>query len=289
MNAQKWTALAIGLVLVVAGAAQAQLLQPVGQTREVYGQATGSLDGENQDTGLIVHQPAEGDYGVWNDPATGSVQFGSSASASFVSGYNGGWNGDDTLFIDSVSGNMSGGGGPGFEATAMAGQRFIMRLHVSQPLDWTLTLTMGGSRLTSDGMLMQLERTDQPAIVFQYAVPGPDGSLDPTEVSGSLAPGEYTLTYRAEGSVHIVGPGGDGGGYGINFNFHVTASTLVPGDLNCDGTVDFGDINPFVLALSDPAGYATQYPNCNIMNGDINGDGQVGFGDINPFVELLTH
>jgi hypothetical protein len=60
------------------------------------------------------------------------------------------------------------------------------------------------------------------------------------------------------------------------------------GDMNCDGTVGFGDINPFVLALTNPGGYATAYPNCNIMNGDINGDGTVGFGDINPFVALLT-
>jgi hypothetical protein len=61
-----------------------------------------------------------------------------------------------------------------------------------------------------------------------------------------------------------------------------------PGDLNCDGAVDFGDINPFVLTLTDPAGYALAFPNCDIMLADINGDGSVGFGDINPFVALLT-
>ncbi|MEW6249435.1 MAG: matrixin family metalloprotease [Planctomycetota bacterium] len=66
-------------------------------------------------------------------------------------------------------------------------------------------------------------------------------------------------------------------------------STGRPGDLNCDGAVNFDDINPFVLALSDPAGYATAYPNCNIMNGDCNGDGRVDFDDINPFVALLTN
>jgi hypothetical protein len=60
------------------------------------------------------------------------------------------------------------------------------------------------------------------------------------------------------------------------------------GDLNCDGTVDFGDINPFVLALTNPGVYATTYPDCDILNGDINGDGSVDFGDINPFVQLLT-
>ncbi|MEW6197290.1 MAG: hypothetical protein AB1601_01305 [Planctomycetota bacterium] len=62
-----------------------------------------------------------------------------------------------------------------------------------------------------------------------------------------------------------------------------------PGDMNCDGNVDFGDINPFVLALTNPAAYVAQFPNCNIMLGDINNDGRVDFGDINPFVNLLTN
>jgi hypothetical protein len=61
------------------------------------------------------------------------------------------------------------------------------------------------------------------------------------------------------------------------------------GDLNCDGLADFGDINPFVLALTNPAAYAVQFPNCDIMTGDINEDGFVDFGDINPFVRLLTN
>jgi hypothetical protein len=60
------------------------------------------------------------------------------------------------------------------------------------------------------------------------------------------------------------------------------------GDLNCDGTVDFGDINPFILALSNPIEYGIVYPSCDILHGDIDGDGSVDFGDINPFVQLLT-
>ena len=60
------------------------------------------------------------------------------------------------------------------------------------------------------------------------------------------------------------------------------------GDVNCDGLVDLGDINPFVLALTDPAGYQLQYPDCPLENRDINGDGRLDFGDINPFVRLLT-
>ena len=61
-----------------------------------------------------------------------------------------------------------------------------------------------------------------------------------------------------------------------------------PGDVNCDGAVDFGDINPFVLALTDPSQYQPAYPDCSFMNADINEDGSVDFGDINPFVALLT-
>ncbi len=62
----------------------------------------------------------------------------------------------------------------------------------------------------------------------------------------------------------------------------------LPGDLNCDGSVDFGDINPFVLILSNPAVWQQTYPGCPLLNGDIDGDGSVGFGDINPFVALLA-
>ncbi len=60
------------------------------------------------------------------------------------------------------------------------------------------------------------------------------------------------------------------------------------GDLNCDATIDFGDINPFVLALSDPAAWQATFPGCPVLNGDINADGSVDFGDINPFVALLS-
>jgi hypothetical protein len=69
-----------------------------------------------------------------------------------------------------------------------------------------------------------------------------------------------------------------------------TATVYIPltGDLNCDGSINFGDINPFVLALTDPAAWQAAYPGCPPENGDINIDGLVDFGDINPFVALLS-
>jgi hypothetical protein len=62
----------------------------------------------------------------------------------------------------------------------------------------------------------------------------------------------------------------------------------LPGDLNCDGAVDFDDINAFVVALSGPDGYAAAYPGCHWRNADCNGDDLVDFQDINAFVALLS-
>jgi Tol biopolymer transport system component len=65
--------------------------------------------------------------------------------------------------------------------------------------------------------------------------------------------------------------------------------TVYPrGDMDCDGDVDFDDINPFVLALTGAEAYYAQYPNCCWLNADCNADGHVDFDDINPFVALLS-
>jgi hypothetical protein len=63
---------------------------------------------------------------------------------------------------------------------------------------------------------------------------------------------------------------------------------FVPGDVNCDGAVDAFDIDPFVLALTDPAGYDAAQPDCTRHLADTNGDGRVDAFDIDPFVKLLA-
>jgi hypothetical protein len=91
-----------------------------------------------------------------------------------------------------------------------------------------------------------------------------------------------------------AGPVMTGGGFQLVGGFWPVISTgpsVCVGDLNCDGWIDFGDINPFVMYLSNYAGWEAKYPGCNPLNGDINGDGVYGqgsFGDINPFVALLS-
>ncbi len=63
---------------------------------------------------------------------------------------------------------------------------------------------------------------------------------------------------------------------------------FAPGDMNCDGFVTVADIGGFVLALTNPAAYAVQYPGCEIQLADVNNDGFVTVADIGPFVLLLT-
>ena len=101
-------------------------------------------------------------------------------------------------------------------------------------------------------------------ITMDTSMPGP---LSGTVTIASNAPDEPTRVVTLVGEVL---PGG------------------LVGDLDCDGDVDFHDINPFVLALSDPVAYQAAYPGCDILNGDCDGDGDVDFDDINAFVALLS-
>jgi predicted amidohydrolase len=78
-------------------------------------------------------------------------------------------------------------------------------------------------------------------------------------------------------------PGGTDAGSAYIFELNCP----LPGDLNCDAALDAFDIEPFTLALFDPAGYRSRYPNCDRMRADINADGNVDAFDIEPFVELL--
>lgn len=65
-------------------------------------------------------------------------------------------------------------------------------------------------------------------------------------------------------------------------------SLQILGDLNCDGVVTLGDIPAFVLALTDAAGYAATYPDCNRALADLNSDGSISVGDIAAMVALLS-
>jgi hypothetical protein len=110
------------------------------------------------------------------------------------------------------------------------------------------------------------------------------------QVSDFVVP---TATVQVRFTVNDTDPGSLIEALVDDFLLEVVTCTppLLTGDLNCDGVVDFGDINPFVLCVSDFAAWQALYPDCNPLNADINSDGTYGqgsFGDINPFVALLT-
>ena len=58
------------------------------------------------------------------------------------------------------------------------------------------------------------------------------------------------------------------------------------GDSDCDGDVDFFDIDPFVAKLGCPGGAGCDAP-CPWQNSDVDEDGDVDFFDIDPFVARL--
>ena len=100
----------------------------------------------------------------------------------------------------------------------------------------------------------------------------------------SAAGGDYELSGtigQPEAGVVMTG-----GGFELSGGFWMGVAAgpaICPGDTNCDGQVDFADINPFVDALVGGV-----YCDGTGHNADVNGNGGVGFEDINPFVELLT-
>ena len=62
------------------------------------------------------------------------------------------------------------------------------------------------------------------------------------------------------------------------------------GDLNCDGSINSLDIDPFILVLTeDCTAYYLEYPYCSCMLADANNDGSNNALDIDPFVDLLMY
>lgn len=137
------------------------------------------------------------------------------------------------------------------------------------------------------------------ATAFSFDV-GLQGSLGDVQAGGGYAfvsdnttaidgvAGVYSFTLGADGSLTQNGPI-----VSITVNQARAIAVWFPpagllGDMNCDGVVSVGDINAFVLALTDPNGYAAQFPDCNINNADFNDDGGVTVGDINGFVDAVT-
>jgi hypothetical protein len=62
---------------------------------------------------------------------------------------------------------------------------------------------------------------------------------------------------------------------------------VMTGDMDCDGDVDFDDIDDFVLGLNDPAAYEALFGLAPTVKGDTDGDDDLDFDDITGFVDIL--
>ncbi len=107
-------------------------------------------------------------------------------------------------------------------------------------------------------------------------VPGPTGGWRLLRPQPG-ASGTDRLTFRVT----------SGAGTSNTATVELVYDVALPGDLNCDGVVNFDDIDPFVIALTGQAGYEAAYPDCRWLNADCNGDGLVNFDDIDAFVALV--
>lgn len=67
----------------------------------------------------------------------------------------------------------------------------------------------------------------------------------------------------------------------------ISLRPLVRGDLNCDGTVNAFDIEPFLLALFEPSRYVIEFPDCELFLADMNLDSFIDAFDIEPFLNVL--
>jgi murein tripeptide amidase MpaA len=135
---------------------------------------------------------------------------------------------------------------------------------------------------------IRVSGADSAAGTFQLVLVGPECMWDP-ECNDNGIPDECEPDCNDNGQPDdcdiAQGVSQDADGDGVPDECE---SASRPGDLNCDGAVNGYDIDPFVLALTDPSEYAVAHPDCAISNADINADGSVNGYDIDPFVQLLT-
>ncbi len=66
------------------------------------------------------------------------------------------------------------------------------------------------------------------------------------------------------------------------------AYAVLVGDMDRNGKTDTDDINPFILAITDPNGYQAMYGLDPNLIGDCDSSGNMDTDDINPFVALIT-
>lgn len=231
--------------------------------------------------------PAEIDPAVWT-----VVKVGTDAGVSVVAAAgNGSWNLDHPDFAEYMARGDSGaiivGAGSANTSHSKLGfSTYGSRVNVQGWGQGVFTLGYSESWVPGGG-------------VNQRYTSGFSGTSSATPMAASCAIALQSLAVERLG--HRLGPleirqilmntgipQGSGGHIGPLPDMVKAANYIrLLGDLNCDGRVDFDDIDAFVLALSGQGGYYGRYPDCRWLNADCDQDGDVDFDDVDPFVALL--
>jgi hypothetical protein len=113
-------------------------------------------------------------------------------------------------------------------------------------------------------------------------------SEDINQVTGACCLGAGQCMETTE--VLCVGNGGTYLGDGAQCSDQLCVVTTCPGangDTNCDGAVDFFDIDAFLLALFNPTAYQNLFCNGDLCAADTNDSGTVDFFDIDGFLNCV--
>lgn len=163
-------------------------------------------------------------------------------------------------------------------------------LWVFDGIEWTAVASMLPAEVMHayDGTIYFGEQADSQGVDNCTLCRVRDGNWEPVLTSDFF--GSYVAALAELNGKLLIG--GDGGlsdaVVGVPLSFAEVGCPPGIGDMNCDGAITVSDIGPFVLALTDPAQYEFENPDCDINNANINGDGGITVSDIGPFVTLLV-
>jgi hypothetical protein len=152
---------------------------------------------------------------------------------------------------------------------------------------WSATVRVATSELDLIGQPIPVGAVDITGVVSQYDPDSPYTAgyqLQPRSLSDIAPCGVLTgacclgANCQVLTSADCTSSGGTYQGDGVPCT---PDPCTCKGDMDCDGLVDFKDINPLVAILSGGTP-------CRAANADCNNDGQINFKDINAFVALLS-
>ncbi|MBL8881015.1 MAG: hypothetical protein JNG88_18015, partial [Phycisphaerales bacterium] len=163
----------------------------------------------------------------------------------------------------------------------------------------TLTAAVGGGSIRIQGVLQSLPSRSYTIEFFAGPACSPSGFGEGRTFLGSTqvntdesgnAPFDVTLASAVDAGTSVTATATSDDFNTSEFSAClIVEATSLAADLNCDGAVNNFDIDPFVMALSDPSAYAAAYPNCSASRADVNGDGHVNNFDIDPFVACVAN